>query len=187
MKRISPFILLLIIILMSACDNSREEELLRREADLKRREEQFQAKEADYLALLKLKDSLDARDSITHLNDWPENLVGTWNSKIVCVETSCNEYVIGDVRNDIWEFAQDSLHLHVNVFNKKELIRVYDADYSEEQIVLNHITDSTAPKQVSMKVVLNEINANKISGYRTVKLGSKCSATFTVELSKISN
>lgn len=187
MNRNASILLFLFLLFYTSCDTTREDELLRREEELKKREEQFMAKEADYQLLVKLRDSLEQRDSIIHLSEWPENIVGMWNSKIVCVETSCNDYVIGDVRNDTWEFTQDSLRLLVSVFNKKELIRVYDANYTQEQIQLKYITDSTAPRQVTMKVVLNEISPNKMSGFRTVSIGSKCTATFTVELNKISN
>lgn len=169
-----------------ACnDHTKERELMQREADLNRREQMFQAKEAEYLSLLKMRDSLQYQDSIVNIIAWPEEISGQWNSKIVCVETSCSDYVIGDTRNDLWEFSQDSIQLLVNVYNKKDLIRVYASEYSNNQISLHYATDTTAQKFVDMKVYLSEITPNKISGYRTVSVNGLCSAKFTVELNKI--
>lgn len=173
--------------LLYACDNPKEKQLMQREAELNRKELLFQAKEAEYLSLLKMRDSLKIQDSIVKINAWPDEIIGHWNSKIVCVETNCSEYVIGDVRNDQWQFTKDSLNLLVNVYNKRDTIRVYKGTYTDSQIALHFATDSTSQKFVDMKVFLNEMSTNKISGYRTVSVNGKCSAKFTVELTKITN
>ena len=176
-----------ILSFLYACDNTKERELMQREADLNRREQMFQAKEAEYLSLLKMRDSLHYQDSIVKVKNWPAEVVGYWNSRIVCVETNCSDYVIGDVRTDQWQFTKDSLNLLVNVYNKKDTIRVYKGTYTDKQIALHYATDSTAQKFVDMNVYLNELSNNKINGYRTVNVNGKCSAKFTVELTKITN
>lgn len=179
------FLLLFPILLLFACDDSREQALIQREADLTRREQLFAAKEAEYQYLLQFRDSIEHIDSIAKLSQWPEDVAGQWNSKIVCVESSCTEYVIGDVRNDIWEFAQDSLGLVMQVYNnKKDSVRTYAGQYTGQEIRLSYATDTNAQKFVEMSVILNDITPNKMSGRRSVTINGKCTAQFTVELIK---
>ena len=65
---------------------------------------------------------------------------------------------------------------------------MYKGTYTDKQIALHYATDSTAFKKfVDMNVYLNELSNNKINGYRTVNVNGKCSAKFTVELTKITN
>lgn len=175
------------LLLFVACDNDKEKELIQREADLNRREQMFQLKEAEYRSLLKLRDSLKIQDSIVKIKAWPDEIIGHWNSRIVCVESNCNEYVIGDIRTDQWQFTKDSINLLVNVYNKKDTVRVYKGTYTDSQIALHFATDSTAQKFVDMKVFLSEMSPNKISGYRTVDVNGQCTAKFTVELTKFTN
>lgn len=187
MTKHSLLFVAIILLLLYSCDNSKEQELSLREADLNRRVQLFKAKEAEYFALLKMRDSLQYQDSIVKIIAWPEGIAGLWNSRIVCVETNCSDYIIGDIRNDLWEFTQDSTQLLVNVYNKKDLIRIYDSKYTNDQIALHYATDTTAQKFVNMNVYLSEITPNKISGYRTVSVNGRCTAKFTVELNKIPN
>lgn len=179
------FFLLFPILFLFACDDSKEQALVQREADLTRREQLFNAKEAEYQYLLHFRDSIEHVDSIAKLSQWPEGVQGQWSSKIVCVESSCTEYVIGDVRNDIWEFAQDSLGMVMQVYNnKKDSVRTYSGQFNGQEIRLTYATDTAAQKFVEMNVVLNEITANKIAGRRSVTVNGKCTAHFSVELIK---
>lgn len=192
MPKNSIFILVLLLIILVSCDNPREEALLKKEAELNLREQLFKEKEAEYQSLLKMRDSLNlvqneiSKDSLV-VKAWPEEILGQWNSKIVCVETNCNDYIIGDTRFDMWEFGQDSTNLYVKVFNKRDLIRVYDGKYVNDEIQLVYSTDSTAFRFVHMNVNLNRSSSNKLHGYRTININGMCTAKFSVELTKITN
>lgn len=171
--------------LLSCQDSEKEKMLEQREAALKEKERAFGKKEADYQLLLKWRDSLmQKRSDTTLVRRWPQELLGEWNSRIVCKASNCSDYVIGDTRNDIWEFTQDSTRLYVNVRDRKRLVRVYRARYNNQQIQLFFATDSTAKKQVEMQVVLDEISGSRLRGTRTVTLGGNCSASFDVTLTK---
>ncbi len=177
--------LLFCIGLLSCVDNKKEKMLEQREAALKEKERAFGKKEADYQLLLKWRDSvMQKRADTTVVQRWPQELLGEWNSRIVCKASNCSDYVIGDTRNDIWEFTQDSTRLYVNVRDRKRLVRVYRARYDNQQIQLFFATDSTAKKQVEMQVVLDEISGSRLRGTRTVTLGGNCSASFDVTLNK---
>lgn len=174
--------------LVSCQDNSKEKMLEQREAALREREREFATKESDYRMLLQWRDSIKKQqEKVVNITRWPEEIKGQWNSRIVCKASNCSDYVIGDTRNDFWEFTQDSARLYVNVRDRKRLVRVYRARYENQQIQLFYATDSTAQKHVDMHVVLDEISANRLRGTRTVTLGGNCSATFDVTLTKSAN
>ena len=172
---------------ISCNDVEREKQLTERENIILEKEKQFAQKESEYQLLVKMRDSLmTLNDTIADMQ-WPENFTGTWNSKIICVESNCSDYVIGDVRTDQWEFDSSASQLIVKTISNKKLTRVYNATYNNNQINLSYTTDSLADKMVDMNVTLNEISADKIKGVRTVSIDNKCSAKFSVELAKSKN
>jgi len=168
-------------------DNVREQELNKREQILLEKENQFALKEADYQSLLKMRDSLLAKKGTIMLPGWPNQIEGLWNSKVVCTESNCSDYIVGDQRSDLWEFGSDSSQLVTKVISNNKLVRIYLAEYSNNQIHLNFSTDSTAPKKVTMHVLLNESTPNKLKGTRTIAIDSACTAKFSVELNRVSN
>ncbi|WP_228446607.1 hypothetical protein [Chryseobacterium sp. 3008163] len=70
--------------------------------------------------------------------------------------------------------------------NNNKLVRLYSGKFENNEVKLNYKTDSTAEKNVEMNVLLNEISANKIRGTRTVSVDNKCTAKFSVELTRLS-
>lgn len=174
-------------LLLGSCqDKDREKQLGQREQALLEKEQQFALKESEYQALIKMRDSLvTMRDTMVIVSAWPAEISGQWNSKLICTESTCTDYVVGDQRSDIWEFSSDSTQIVTKVINNNQLVRVYAATYANNQINLHFKTDSTATKQVEMNVVLSEIAPNKIKGVRTLAVDNKCTARFTVELNRI--
>jgi|SRR5690606_22620006 len=185
----SKKILLLLIfasIFLAGCnDCTKEAELEQREIELIRKENQFAEKEAEYLSLLKFKDSIQANIDSVAYQSWPDSLIGKWSSKTICTESNCSDYVIGDQRVDIWVFDQDSTGLHTRVLNNKnEIVRTYQAKYSPDGIRLTYQTDSTATRKVVMNVNLDQLKSDKITGKRTITIDDKCSAVFNLELNR---
>jgi len=182
-KYIHCFIIISLLFIMSCDDTQREEKLIQREKALTIRENQFAQKEAEYLSLLQMRDSLNAvSDSIIYQN-WPDSISGIWSSKVVCTDSNCNDYVIGDQRVDNWEFAQDSTGLITRVLNNKnEVVRTYNAEFSPSGIQLQFKTDSLADKKVIMNINLTNLKANKITGRRSISIDDNCTASFNVEL-----
>lgn len=172
--------------LMISCDDTkREEELIQREKNLSLKESQFAEKEADYLSLLQMRDSLNSVQDSTAYLSWPDSISGIWSSKVVCTESNCNDYVIGDQRVDNWEFAQDSTGLITRVLNNKnEIVRTYTAQFSPAGIQLQFKTDSLADKQVVMNINLDNIKSDKLTGKRNISVDNNCSAVFNVELTR---
>lgn len=181
-----PLLLILACIFIS-CESRKEKELLKREKAIILKEEEFEKKEADYNALLSMRDSIFAlKDTINKdaelITEWPESLKGFWNSKMLCRESNCSQYVIGDQRNEAWEFVSDSTGTYTNVLNNKKLVRVFKAKYLKDKIMLEFSSDSVSKNRVKMNVVLDDIKENIIKGTQTITGQDNCSARFAVEL-----
>ncbi|GAB3996361.1 hypothetical protein GCM10028807_38710 [Spirosoma daeguense] len=172
------------LLLVGCHDKEREQQLEQREQALLEKEKQFALKEADYQSLTKMRDSLMIKQDTTIVAAWPSSIAGQWNSKVICIESNCPDYAVGDQRSDLWEFSSDSTQMVTKVINNNKLVRVFGANYADNQINLSYKTDSTAAKQVNMNVLLNEISASKLKGTRTVMVDNKCTARFSVELSR---
>ncbi len=168
-------------------DDVREQELNRREQQLLAKENQFALKEADYQSLLKMRDSLLAKKDTIMPPGWPEQIQGLWNSKVVCTESNCSDYIVGDQHSDLWEFDSDSSQLVTKVISNNKLVRIYLGSYSNNQVHLNFSTDSAAAKKVVMNIILNEAAPEKLKGIRTIQIDSACTAKFSVELNRVSN
>ncbi len=173
-------------LMLTGCyDQERETRLTQRERNLLVKEKQFAMKESEYISLLKMRDSLLAlKDTMSVIVAWPEEIAGNWNSKVICTESNCPEYIVGDQRNDTWLFSSDSTRMVTKVINNNRLIRVYNSSFNGKTIHLTFSTDSLASKQVIMNVLLNDLSPNKIRGIRTISVDNRCTARFNVELSR---
>ena len=187
MKYLFP-ILLLTSFLLNSCDFSKKtEELDLRESKLLEKEKAFALKEADYQSLIKMRDSLyTIKDSVETIA-LPQNVIGKWNGKIICTDSNCPENMIGDVRNDTWEFIQDGQNISAKVINRTGQIRVYQGTYNGSEIRLNYKSDSSAAKKTEINVLLKDIQDSKIKGTREVTGENNCISRFSVDLDKSKN
>lgn len=196
MNKILPF-LMLISCTISCGNSDREQQLKEREKALQIRIDSFAAKENDYKALLRMKDSIAALDSIkkhtdsinlTAVKPWADSLAGKWNGRIICTESNCTDYVIGDQRVNTWDFTNDTLKLYANLLNNKnEVVRTYDAVFKGNDIILLHITDPSSAKNIQMRTLLNTIEKDKLKGTYTIVKENDCIAKFSIELTRPSN
>ena len=76
---------------------------------------------------------------------------------MLCRESNCSQYVIGDQRNETWQFLSDSTGIYTNVLNNKKLIRVFKAKYMDDKIMLEFKTDSISKNNTKINVVLDDI------------------------------
>ncbi|MFD2941904.1 hypothetical protein [Flavobacterium notoginsengisoli] len=177
---------LTILLIMCSCSNRKEQELILRENALLEREKQFEDKEAEYDKLLKMKDSLlsvsKVKDTLPKIQEWPDNLKTKWNSKMVCRESNCGNYVIGDQRSEIWEFISDSTGMYTNVVSNNQIKRVFTGQYLENRIVLDSAKETSAKTKIKVSVVLDDIKNNIIKGTQTITGQDNCTAKFSVEL-----
>ncbi|MDH6250434.1 hypothetical protein M2347_000161 [Chryseobacterium sp. H1D6B] len=177
------FLLLVISFFSIGCNNKEQEKnLAAREQQLLEKEKSFAQKESEYQSLIKMRDSIFAKKDTTEVMIWPAEIAGAWTGKVICTESTCSDYVIGDQRTDTWEFDSDSTQLVTKIINNNNLVRLYAGKFDKNEIRLNFKTDSTAKKKVEMNVLLNELSPNKIRGTRSVIVDNNCTAKFSVEL-----
>ena len=101
---------------------------------------------------------------------------------MLCRESNCNQYVIGDQRNETWQFLSDSTGIYTNVLNNKKHIRIFKAKYVEDKIQLEFNSDSISKNKTKINVILDDINENVIKGIQTITGQDNCTARFSVEL-----
>lgn len=179
-----------LLALASCRDEARERALAEREQSLAEKEKQFALKDADYRSLLRWRDSLlasaDTAGAIP-VTAWPADVLGRWNSKTVCRESSCSEYVVGDQRSGAWEFSEDSTGLFTKVYDRNNLVRVYTGTFDSSAIRLQFRTDSGAVRHAEIDVELSRSATGAIKGSQVLKMENGCTARFTVELVRASN
>lgn len=179
-------ILLVLFIIAASCKDTNKTELEKRENDLLLREQQFADKEKEYEQLLNMRDSLlnstKTNDTVAVAITWPDSLKINWNSKMVCKESNCSNYVIGDQRNETWQFVSDSAGACANVINNNKLIRVFKAGYKKDAITLTFTADSTVKSKARIHVVLDDIKKDIIKGTQVITGQNNCEAKFSVEL-----
>ncbi|MFL9834813.1 hypothetical protein [Chryseobacterium terrae] len=177
-------LLISLFFMLFSCNNKdKENDLILREKELLNKEKSFAQKEAEYRSLLKMRDSIfnDKDSDSIKISKWSDEISGAWTGKVICTESNCSDYVIGDQRTDTWEFDSDSIQLFTKIINNNNLVRLYSGKFENNEIKLNFKTDSTAKKRVNMDVLLNEISPSKIRGTRTITVDN-CMAKFSVEL-----
>lgn len=183
MLKNTVFIILTVSVFLISCNDKKKENNLEvREKELLEKEKLFAQKESEYQVLLKMRDSIfTKKDSVTVVS-WPAAVAGSWTGKVICTESNCSDYVVGDQRTDTWEFDSDSTQLMTKIINNNNLVRIYSGKFENNEAKLNFKTDSTSKKQVEMNILLNDITPNKIRGTRTIAVDNSCTAKFSVEL-----
>lgn len=189
MKRILPILMLVFIGLhLSSCNyESQRKELEQREAALYEREQKLLIREnlmlqfEDSLKLLLLKsDSLVSNVANASL-PVPDSLQGLWHVAMVCTQTNCSGFAVGDTRKENWTFENnDSSGVLVRALQGEKLIRVYTGIYDGNGFVLStpYNAENTS---TTMNVYLTLDNNNKLSGSRTINQADGCTTTFKLD------
>lgn len=179
------FIFFTFLFILQSCDSKeRQQQLTERETKLLEKEKLFAQKESEYQSLLKMRDSIFKKKDSVQIMLWPSEISGEWSGKVICTESNCTDYAVGDQRVDNWEFDSDSIQLSTKIINNNNLIRTYSGKFENNEVKLSYKTDSTAKKSVEMNILLNEITPGKIRGIRTVTVDNNCMARFSVELTR---
>lgn len=182
MKFLVSFMLAFNLTLTSCNDQEKESQLKQRELTLLNKEKEFADKEQDYESLKAMRDSIEhSSDSIVAVKI-PENILGKWNGKMICTDSNCSEHVIGDLRNDIWEFSENG----VKITNKSGGEKLYTTKYTGSEIKLTSENNVASPSQSVITLQLSEENKGRIKGSRDFT-GNNCNSKFSVDLEKIKN
>lgn len=187
MKYLFPASFLFLLIFTSCNYSEKSAALDLREQKLHEKEKEFALKETEYRNLQRMRDSIFAERIETKIINLPSNIIGKWNGKIVCTDSTCPENKIGDIRTDTWEFVENGNIVSVKVTNRSGNVRVYTGSYSGSEIRLHYSTDSSAVRKSDINIVLNDFQENKIKGIREATGDGNCISRFSVDLEKSKN
>lgn len=185
--RILPFICIILLSILHSCtDSAKEKSLEKREQDLLTKQKEFDLKKQDYQQLIIMRDSIknNAVDAeIELLTFLPESILGNWNGKMVCKESNCPDNVIGDQRNDRWEFTANSL----KIINNSGGERIFIPVITDSEIKFTSEESTTVSQKTEIVFNLNDFKNNRLKGSREILGKNDCIAKFTVDLERTKN
>ncbi len=179
--------LLIIISVLPGCDlRKREAELEKREANLREREQQLILKEKDLILREEALKTVAASDTITtdSTKIVPE-LVGNWNVKMTCTETTCSGSAVGDTKSETWVFAYQGNNVIARAMEGDKLVRVYSGQFNDNTLVLKEDVGQTALNPAtSLTVRLNLLSPNNLDGHREIVRQNGCKIVYRMQMNK---
>lgn len=180
-----PMIFCCSIFFLNSCNNPENDQKLKeRESALVQKEQAFAEKEQEYESLKAIRDSLAKInveiDTVQLSASIPAEIIGRYNGKMVCTETDCTEHVIGDQRNDQWEFTENG----VKITNKTGGETFYSGTYSNSAIKLKSEKGDPGSTVSEITLQIQDNTVNRLKGTRELKR-ENCVSKFSVDLEKI--
>src|SRR5688500_3718803 len=158
------FTLFSLLFFSTGCDlRKREEEVKKqlerideKEQELALREKNIVLKEQD---ILRREQKLDSTgmDSVMAIDS---SIIGRWNVKMTCVETTCPGSAVGNVKNEDWELTFEGNQLIARAMNGDNLIRIYTGIYTGNTIEMVANIEGNH-QQVATKMVVRLRIINK--------------------------
>jgi hypothetical protein len=165
----------------------REKALQRKEVELNEKEQQLilrekaiQLKEEE-LAKLEIPADSSAIDSLVY----NPKIVGTWNVRMVCTETTCPGSAVGDIRNETWQINYESNKVIAQARASNQLVRIYTGIYTGNTLEL--IEDrQISPSQPATRMVarLRVTSDIKMEGSREILREGDCKIIYSMEMTK---
>jgi hypothetical protein len=180
--------LLFFMVLLTGCDlqqrelalKNKETELNQKEQELIAREQTLQFKETE-LAKKQMRFDTLARDSSFIANP---SIPGLWSVKMTCVETTCPESAVGDIRTEEWIISYEANHVIGRVMADGKLTRVYTGSFNGNSIQLSLETqDASSQDATRMLVRLTIQNPGLMEGQREI-IRNNCKVVYTVRMEK---
>ncbi len=154
--------------------NEKEQHLLSLEKQLQLREEDLTKREKVLDSTHKLIDSIGI---------FNQELVGKWQIKMSCTETTCAGSAIGDTQTEQWEIAYVNNNIIVNAFAGKKLVRVYSGTFNEGVL---HLSSQNQPAAETMIIVnLRYIKINRMEGERIISQEGNCKIVYALQADKL--
>lgn len=177
--KFSALLLPLLCLLFSCTDSAKEEQLKMRESELQARESNFVKQMQDYESLKMMRDSLRQVSDSAVTKLIPAEIIGKWNGKMICTESSCSENAVGDIRSDTWEFRQDS----VFIVSSTGSSRSFGTDLNGSELRLIPQKNPSNNNRSEVILQLPSDKPNKMKGMREL-LRDNCTSRFSVDLEK---
>jgi hypothetical protein len=190
MKR-SIFLFLLSFFLLQGCDmRKREETIQAKEAQLNQKEQELllrektlQLKEDELAKKQQQIDSTAISDTTAQINT---KLVGSWEVKMTCTETSCSGSAVGDTKNEVWDISYQDKSVLAKAKVNNELVRVYSGTYNGNILELAEAHNGTTQQSPTKIIVrLRLVNDLQMEGNREIERIGDCKIIYSVLMGKI--
>jgi hypothetical protein len=186
MKQIH-FILLFLIMTMGGCDCNRDDLESRRilldkkEQQLIAKEDSLRIKEQELLTREKRLDSLNS-DSAVFIDS---AILGDWDVKMVCIETTCHGSAVGDTKVELWKLTwHDGIYTATAVVNS-EVIRVYQGKVRQGdlELAVPPAPDITSDPPPRITVRVSKSSNTMLEGVREITRPD-CRIIYSMEMTK---
>jgi len=185
-KLIFPLIYLL---LMFGCTNESKspknplkDSLNKKEQELLIREQQLDTKEKELLNREQRLDSLKNRMDTVGL--YKPAIIGEWKVSMICKETTCDGYAVGDTKTESWKIAYINNKVIVSAYANKTLVRIYQGLFKTNGLELSAVPAPDAQTEISVLLTLNSGSESLIEGTRTIYKKDNCKVEFAVTAEK---
>ncbi|MHB1176960.1 MAG: hypothetical protein ACYCZO_01365 [Daejeonella sp.] len=175
------FFIVLLFFTVTGCDMKdakKEKDLNEREQNLIFFEQKLKAKE-DSLLKLQHKQFIDTINSIDE-QDLP--IIGSWQVKMNCIETTCLGSAIGDTRSEKWNIYRKKNIVVAKAMSDEKVTRVYLGLLNGNKIML---TAQSSDGKTLIKVSMTFISASQLDGLREVIKSDDCSIIYALKLEKL--
>lgn len=157
----------------------KEEALQMKEQELNEREHTIQMAEAD-LAKKQQPDTTKRDSSFLYT----QAIVGTWQVRMVCMQTTCDGSAIGDTKIEAWTFSYENNQVVARAMANDKLVRIYTGKVLNDGLELIENIESS-PSEPATKIVVRvkKTNEKTMEGQREiVRVG--CRILYALQLNK---
>jgi hypothetical protein len=160
---------------------ARESALAQREQALFVREQTLQLKETELQHLAQRLDST-LRDTAFVYNP---DLVGHWNVKMTCTETTCHGSAVGDTKLEVWNIYYNDRRVIAKAMDGQKLVRVYTGAFKDGQLELGEEPDISPGIPITqMFVRLTSLDSLTMEGQREILRSGDCRILYDLQLKK---
>jgi hypothetical protein len=182
------FIIVFFSFLASGCDlRKREDELTKREAYLNQREQELLLKETTLQLkeeeLVKREKKLDS--TVVDSTVYNAAIIGTWDVRMTCTETSCPGSAVGDTKTETWEIAYQENSVIARAMANNQLARVYSGFFTGNTLELVETRDAADNQPATRMVVRLRLSSdNLMEGNREIERIGDCKIIYETVLNK---
>jgi len=183
------FIFLCVLLAATGCDlkqqqqlKQKEEALNAKEQELTARENAVQIKEQDLVAREQKLDSALLQDSSILFDS---TLLGLWNVKMDCIETTCTGSAVGDTKTEQWKVSYEENKVVARVMDNGKLVRLYSGKYRGAMLELSvPPADSASKVPAAMVVRVQHTAPDHLEGRREITRAEGCRIIYAIVLDK---
>lgn len=184
-----PYLLLSIIFLLCACQSRDRQQLAQMEAELNKRKVSLDSfatvlslKEQELNVRQQRLDSLMNPDSSAVVD---LGIVGTWDVKMVCSETTCPGSAVGDTKTETWDITVRGNEFVAHAKTAGQLSRIYSGIHTGNTLELVAQSEGEGSDPGAKIVVrLHKMDSGRMSGEREIVRATGCKIIYTLEMSK---